>query len=54
MSFWRSISKHAAGWILASLFIFGGVTAGKAYAAEYFYYTQSYAPYQLMVAPLSD
>ncbi|MDF2935972.1 MAG: hypothetical protein K0Q90_1345, partial [Paenibacillaceae bacterium] len=32
----------------------GGVTAGKAYAAEYFYYTQSYAPYQLMVAPLSD
>lgn len=54
MSFWRSLSKHAAGWILASLFILGGVTAGKAYAAEYFYYTQSYAPYQLMVAPLSD
>ncbi|RAU92460.1 YDG domain-containing protein [Paenibacillus sp. YN15] len=54
MRLWKSISKHAAGWIVASLLILGGVTAGKAYAAEYFYYTQSYAPYQLMVAPLSD
>ncbi|MFM9330777.1 YDG domain-containing protein [Paenibacillus mesotrionivorans] len=54
MKFWKSLSRHAAGWLLGSLLILGGVTAGKAYAAEYFYYTQSYAPYQLMVAPLSD
>lgn len=54
MKFRRSISKYLLGWILGTLIIFGGTVAGKAYAAEYLYYTQSYDPFQMMVAPLSD
>lgn len=54
MKIWKSISKYLMGWILGSLILLGGAVAGKAYAAEYLYYTQSYAPYQMMVAPLSD
>lgn len=54
MKFRRSISKYLLGWVLGTLLILGGTAAGKAYAAEYLYYTQSYDPFQMMVAPLSD
>lgn len=42
-----------AGWTLGILFVLTVMT-GRTYAAEYIYYTQSYEPYQLKMAELSD
>ena len=42
-----------AGWTLGIFFILI-LTTGRTYAAEYIYYTQSYAPYQVKMAERSD
>ncbi|QOX65330.1 hypothetical protein FRZ06_19205 [Anoxybacterium hadale] len=51
-SFVRPLA-NLTGWAFGILIVLILMT-GKAYGAEYIYYTQSYAPYQLKMAEVSD
>lgn len=51
-SFVRPLA-NLTGWAFGILIVLILMT-GRAYGAEYIYYTQSYAPYQLKIAELSD